>query len=62
MSNRRIRQRFTSAFAHGSLKLTFRQVYTAEQTGEVEFQDVNHCTTTEDCFGFVIEDFLNPLR
>jgi len=30
------------------LKLKFRQVCTADQTGEVELPDLNHYTTTED--------------
>ena len=40
------------------MELTFRQACTAENTGEVEFLDVNHCVTIEDDFGFVTKDFV----
>jgi len=40
--NAGIRQVLTSAFADNDLELTFRKVCTADQTGEVEFLDVNH--------------------
>jgi len=32
----------------------------AEQTGEIEFLDVNHCITTDDDFGFVAKEFVKP--
>ena len=47
LSNENIRQALTSAFANSSLELTFRQACTANQKGEVEFLDVNHCITTD---------------
>jgi len=28
----------------------------------MEFPDVNHCTTTEDDFGFVTKDFVKPTK
>jgi len=37
------------------MELTFRQA--TYQTGQVEFPDANHCTTTENGFGFVTKDF-----
>jgi len=58
MSNERIQQALTSEFANSSLKQNFRQPCTAEQTREVEFLDVNHCTTIDDDFGFVTTDFI----
>ena len=60
ISNERIRQALTSAFENRGLELTFRQACTAENTGEVEFLDVNHCVTTEVDFGFVTKDFVKP--
>ena len=33
---------------------------TADQTGELELLDVDHCITTEDDFGFVTKDFVKP--
>jgi len=50
----------TSAFSNSALELTFRQACTADQKGEVEFLDVNHCITTDDDFGFVTKDFVKP--
>ena len=58
LSNENIRQALTSAFANSGLELTFRQACTADQKGEVEFLDDNHCITTDDAFGFVTEDFV----
>ena len=60
ISNERIRQALTSAFANSGLELTLQQACTAEKTGEVEFLDVNHCVTIEDDFGFVTKDFVKP--
>ena len=60
ISNERIRQARISAFENSGLELTFRQAYTAEKTGEVEFLDVNHCVTIEYDFGFVTKDFVKP--
>jgi len=42
------------------LELTFPQVCTAHQKGEVEFLDVNHCISPDDDFGFVTKDFIKP--
>jgi len=56
--NAGIRQVLTSAFADNDLELTFRKVCTADQTGEVEFLDVNHWITAEDDFGFVTKNFV----
>jgi len=53
-----IHQALTSAFANSGLELTFRQACTADQMGEVEFLDVNHCTTTENDFGYATKDFV----
>lgn len=41
-SNESSRQALTSAFTHSDVELTFPQACAAEQTGEVEFFDVNH--------------------
>ena len=60
LSNENIRQALTSEFANSSLELTFRQACTADQKGEVEFLDVNHCITTDVDFGFVTKDFVKP--
>jgi len=60
LSNENIRQALNSAFANSGLELTFRQACTADQKGEVEFLDVNHCITTDDDFGFVTKDFVKP--
>jgi len=59
-SNESIRQALTSAFANSGLELTFRQACTADQKGEVEFLDVNHCITADDDFGFVTKYFIKP--
>jgi len=53
------RQAPTSAFSHSGLAL-FRQACTVEQAGEVEFLDVDHSMTTEDDFGFVTKDLVQP--
>jgi len=58
LSNENIRQALTSAFANSGLEPTFRQACTADQNGEVEFLDVNHCITTDD--DFVTKDFVKP--
>jgi len=60
LSNENIRQALTSAFSNSGLELTFRQAWTADRKGEVEFLDVNHCITTDDDFGFVTKDFVKP--
>ena len=60
LSNENIRQALNSAFANSGLELTFLQACTADQKGEVEFLDVNHCITTDDDFGFVTKDFVKP--
>ena len=60
MINDRIRKALTSAFANSGLELTFRQACTAEQTGEVEFLEVNYCITTEDNLRFITKDFVKP--
>jgi len=44
MSNERTQKALTS--------LAFRQACTVEQTGEVQFLEVNHCLVTEDDFEF----------
>jgi len=36
------------------------QACTANQKGEVEYLDVNHCIPTEDDFGFATKDFIKP--
>ena len=45
-SNESIRQALASAFANSGLELTICQACTAEQKGEVEHLDVNHCITS----------------
>ena len=62
-SNENIQQALTSAVANSGLELTFCQACTADQKGEVEFvdaNDVNHCITTDEDFGFVTKDFVKP--
>jgi len=39
---------------------TIRQACTADQKGEVEFLDVNHCITTDGDFDFVPKYFVKP--
>ena len=59
-SNEGIQQALPSAFANSGLESKFRQTCTADQKGEFEFPDVNHCVTTDDDFGFVTKDFIKP--
>jgi len=59
-SNENIREALTSAFANRGLELTFRQACTGDQTGEVEFPDVNHCITIDDGLDIVVKDFVKP--
>jgi len=59
-SNECIRQALTSAFTNSGLELMFHQACTANQKGEVEFLDVNHCITADDDFGFITKDFVKP--
>jgi len=52
---------YLATLANSGLDLTSRQACTAEDMGEVEFLDVNiHCMPTEDDFGHVIKNLVNP--
>ena len=42
------------------LELTFRQICTNDDSGSVEFLDVNHCIAADSVFGFVTKDFVRP--
>jgi len=60
ISSESLRQALTSAFANSGQGVTFQESCTDEQTGEVEFLDVNHCITTIDDFAFVTKCFAKP--
>jgi len=62
MSNERIRQTLLSAFTNSGSELMFKQACGVEQTGQVEFLDVNHCVTTGERFAFITEDFVKPTQ
>ena len=47
-------------FKNNGLELIFRQICTNDDSGSVEFLDVNHCTAADSVFGFVTKDFVNP--
>jgi len=61
-SNERIRQALTSAFAQSGLELKYRQVCTADQTGEVELLDVNYNMIAEYDSGFVTKPIAEGRR
>ena len=49
-----------SLFKNNGLELTFRQICTNDNSGSVEFLDVNHCIAADTVFGFVTKDFVKP--
>ena len=53
-----IRTALKSVFKNNGLELTFRQICTNDDSGSVEFLDVNHCIAADSVFGFVAKDFV----
>ena len=55
-----IRSALYTVYKNNGLKLTFRQICTNDDSGSVEFLDVNHCIAADSVFGFVTKDFVKP--
>jgi len=49
-----------TVFKNNGLELTFRQICTNDDSGSIEFLDVNHCIAADSVFGFVTKDFIKP--
>ena len=49
-----------TVFKNNGLELAFRQIFTNDDSGSIEFLDVNHCIAADSVFGFVTKDFIKP--
>ena len=55
-----IRSALNTVFKNNGLELTFQQICTNDDSGSVEFLDVNHCIAADSVFGFVTNDLVKP--